>query len=143
MKLSRLKEADSNEIVATLAKSRYASSLFEPEHIRQALEAAKQVYKDPAIIIIGKIFDAELTIQIEDGGMEAVAELKPARGGRTLSPADVAKAIAKAGIKHGLNPRSIDLLSEHSGQRASAKKIRCTIAKATPPVFGKDGKLVQ
>lgn len=143
MQLKRLQEATLSDIIATLGKSRYATSLFEPEHIRQALEAARQGLNDPALIIIGKIFDAELTINIEDGGMEAVAELKPARGGKTLSPADVAKAFAKAGIKHGLNPKAIDLLSTHSSKRGGARKIRCTIAKATPPVYGKDGKIEQ
>lgn len=143
MQLKRLKEAKLGDIVTTLGKSRYASSLFEPEHLRQALETARQGDKDPALIVIGKIFDAELTITIVEGGLEAVAELKPARGGKALSPNDVAKAFAKAGIKHGLNPKAIDLLSSHSSKRGGARKIRCTIAKATPPVYGKDGKIEQ
>ena len=143
IQLERLQKANLSDIITTLAKSRYANSLFEPEHIRQALESARQNEKNPAVIIIGKIFDAVLSINIVDGGLEAIAELKPARGGKTLSPADVAKAFAKAGIKHGLNPKAIDLLSEHSSKRGGARKIRCTIAKATPPVYGKNGKIEQ
>lgn len=143
MQLSRLQQASLDDIVATLNKSRYAASLFEEKHLHQALVSARQDIQDPAVVIIGKIFDAELNIKIEDGGMEAIAELKPAKGGKTLSPSDVAKAFAKAGIKHGLNPKAIDLLSEHSARRGGPRKVRCTIAKATPAVYGKDGKLEQ
>ncbi|MCM2681361.1 DUF342 domain-containing protein [Echinimonas agarilytica] len=143
MQLSRLQEADLDSIVATLSKSRYASSLFDNNQLHQALTKAIEAKSDPALVIIGKASDAELTIHIEDGGMIAVAELRPARGGKSLSHTDIVRIFAKAGIKHGLNPRAVDILSEHSKKNSSARKIRCTVAKATPPIFGKDGKLEQ
>ncbi|MBD1391278.1 DUF342 domain-containing protein [Neiella sp. HB171785] len=144
MQLSRLQQANLDEVIVTLGKSKYASCLFEPAHLYQLLSKAQQTHNDPAVVIIGQSADAELTIEIEGGGLSAVAELKPAAGGKGLSHEDVVRVIAKAGIKHGLNPKAVDILSQHSKpQGKSARKIRCTIAKATLPVYGKDGRLEQ
>ncbi|MBW8192917.1 FapA family protein [Neiella marina] len=143
MQLSRLQQANLDEIIVTLGKSKYATCLFEPAHLYQLLTKAQEQQNDPAIVIIGQSSDAELTIEIEGGGMSAVAELRPAAGGKSLSHEDVVRVIAKAGIKHGLNPKAVDILSEHSKPNKKAKKIRCTIAKATMPVYGRDGRLEQ
>ena len=123
-----------------------------PEQLRQALDEAgfAQCHVDedallsaldacntqthPFVYTVGTLRASQIVVTVAPDAMSATLDLLPPEGGKTASIDDVIRALAQAGVVHGL-----DL---HALQEACAagQVAQRTVAAGTPPVAGVDAR---
>ena len=97
-------------------------------------ELAGQVYDQPLAVAFAR--DAEVDIIIGDNERKAYLVLKPAHGGRDLTPEEIEEVLASRGVQVGIDRGAIEgALSE----RQYNTRILCAVA--TEPVPGVDAQV--
>jgi uncharacterized protein (DUF342 family) len=97
-------------------------------------ELARQVYDEPLAVAFAR--DAEVDIIIGDDEGKAYLVLKPAHGGRDLTPEEIEEVLASRGVQVGIDRSAIEgALSE----RQYNTRVLCAVA--TEPVPGVDAEV--
>ncbi len=97
-------------------------------------ELARQVYEEPLAVAFAR--DAEVDIIIGDNERKAYLVLKPAHGGRDLTPEEIEEVLASRGVRIGIDRSAIEgALSE----RQYNTRVLCAVA--TEPVPGVDAEV--
>jgi uncharacterized protein (DUF342 family) len=97
-------------------------------------ELARQVYDEPLAVAFAR--DAEVDIIIGDGERKAYLVLKPAHGGRDLTPEEIEEVLASRGVQVGIDRSAIEgALSE----RQYNTRVLCAVA--AEPVPGVDAEV--
>ncbi len=97
-------------------------------------ELARQVYDEPLAVAFAR--DAEVDIIIGDDERKAYLVLKPAHGGRDLTPEEIEEVLASRGVQAGIDRSAIEgALSE----RQYNTRVLCAVA--TEPVPGVDAEV--
>ena len=84
------------------------------------------------------IYGEDISVLITGDEREAMARLlAPEPGGASITPENAKQMLSKAGVVHGIDDNELKILLE-----AKVYNRQVTVAKATEPIDGEDGKLI-
>jgi len=130
-------------ILVWLKKTPYAAIKTDTAELETQLLKASNSDEPVAVITVGPLESAQLTIDIAKDKQKALAFMQPARGGKGLTKAEILQELAKAGVKHGISPKAVSLLEQFSDGKQSQQAVRCTVANHTPSKEGTAARLEQ
>lgn len=131
------------KIMMWLKKTPYATIKLDTANLEQQLHKANHTNSADYVISLGALQPAQLSIEIAKDKLRAFALMHPATGGKALTKSDILQQIARAGIKHGVNLKAVNLLQQFSDGKQSQQQIKCTIANHTPVIEGQAARLEQ
>lgn len=130
-------------IISWLQKTPFSAITIDEAELEKQLLQANSADEPTGVITIGQVEPANLTIEISQDKLKAIAQMEPAKGGKGLTREAVLQQVAKMGIKHGIILKAVDYLAQLSDGKRSNKPVRCTIAQHTPAKPGQPARLEQ
>lgn len=88
----------------------------------------------PLDMPVGERRDAQLTLEVAPDASSVWAQVAPARGGKPLTPEDIAKALQQAQVVFGVDALAVQQLC------AAQTSERLLLASALAPVHGRDAQ---
>ncbi|MEJ6475613.1 DUF342 domain-containing protein [Pseudoalteromonas piscicida] len=125
-------------IVEALEKSKFAAC--EVDH--ESIDAYFKSEFPESQLVVAKQHDAEFSVTLSDDKMQAVAQLKTAQGGKTITLEDAKKVIIKAGVSRGYKQAYLEKILSKQFELSPGEEASGVIAQGRPPQDGQPAKLL-